>query len=199
MPDYSFNSPAPYGGGFSWSGNYPTFSGIMGQSPGDLLSLLNGFKQSNAAQNYGFESNLMDKSIGGQKDLANLGYASAANLQGQRLGEQGREFDAQTAFGREQEANKYKQLADLLANQKVNEAHDRWLQDQQRWDVLRASSPPPFVKPFPRQPNANAASFNQRLDYNNEIADWLAQSGRLRGVNNMATPMVGQPSYNRRY
>lgn len=196
MPDFSFSSPAPYSGGFSFGGNYPTFSGIMGQSPGDLLSLINSLKQSNAQQNYGFESQLMDKSIGGQKDLANLGYASASNLQAGQLGEQGRQFDVSTTFGREQEANKYKHLADLLANQKTNEAHDRWLQDRQRWDVLRASAPPPFVKPIPRQPNVNAASFNDRLRYNDEITDWLAQSGRLRGFNNGP---VTQPSYNRRY
>lgn len=194
MPDFSFSSPAPYSP-FSMSGNYPTFSGIMGQSPGDLLSLINSLKQSNAQQNYGFQSNLMDKGISGQKDLANLGYASEANLQGARLGEAGRQFDVSATFGREQEANKYKQLADLLANQKVNEGHDRWLQDQQRWDVLRASAPQ-ITKRLPRQPNVNAASFSDRLNYNNEIGDWLAQSGRLKGFN---SGVVQQPSYTRRY
>lgn len=190
MPDYSFMSPAPYSSGFSWSGNYPTFSGIMGSSPGDLLSLMNSLKQSNAAQNFGFESKLLDKNILGQKDLANLGYASEANLQAGRLGEAGRQFDVSTAFGREQEANKYKQLADLLANQKVNEAHDRWLQDQQRWDVLRQSTPQTFTTSVPRQPNVNAASFNDRLRYNEDITNWLAQNGRLRAFNNFASPTM---------
>ncbi len=186
---------SPGYGGQSWSANIPTFSDVMGSSPSDLFTLLNSLKQSNAAQNYGFESGLLDKNIAGQKDLANLGYTSAANLQHNQLGEQGREFDTGAAITREQEANKYKQLAALLSNQKVNEAHDRWLQDQQRWDVLRASTPQ-IIKPLPRQPNVNAASFNDRLNYNNEIGDWLAQNGRLRAFNNGPVPMPSQP---RRY
>lgn len=78
-----------------WNFNYniPTFQEFTGTTPMDLLSLLQGYKSRNLAQQ-----------IAGQKELAGLGYQSAADLQKNQL-----------AMEKLQEANRMRQFGDTLA------------------------------------------------------------------------------------
>lgn len=104
---------------FDYSYKIPSFQDFTGQSLPDLLSMLSGMKTNFNSQRYGHES----------------------DLQAKQIGEQGREFDASTNFGREQEGNKYRYLDELLRFDRDKQAADNSFRERARnaasGDLLR--------------------------------------------------------------
>lgn len=124
-PDFS-----PVNGGGSF--RIPTFQEFSGMPLNDLISMLNGYKQSNASQQFGFQKDLLNTQLGEQGRQFNTGLAetgrqfdSSLGLDKSRLGEQGRQFDVGTQLERENEIRRQKYLDELLNFQRQQQIAER--------------------------------------------------------------------------
>lgn len=152
-PQANYGAETPYG---NYSFNIPSFSSLFGSSPTDLLSQIASLKSNQKREDYGYQSGLLGQQLKEQGNEAglvnnqvmqrlanelNLGQGQLGvqrdlgqgqlDLSGRQLGEQGRQFDVGTQFGREQEGNKYRYLDELLNFQKQQDLADRALKQRQ--------------------------------------------------------------------